>query len=322
VERAEVRRQVEVPAALARRLRDGDERIAVTGATGWLGRVTLDILREALGPEGLERRVSAYASRERRVDGIDVRALSTLGDADPAPDVILHYAFATRELVTVQGLEPYVSGNLEVSLHVLRALRRGGVRGFFYTSSGAVYDAEGRLETDLRANPYGALKHLDELAFAAACRTAGTGCAIARVFNVSGPHMAKPRRFALGDLVLRAQAGEPLVVKARHPVRRSFVAAADVAALGLSLALAGEDACFDTAGERVVELGELAELVRDVIADDTLPIRRDYDPRAAAHEYVGQAGEMTALARRHDLPLASLEQQIRDTAAGMRTPRQ
>ena len=311
-----------MPAALARRLRDGDERIAVTGATGWLGRVTLDILREALGPEGVERRVSAYASRARRVDGIDVRALPTLRDADPAPDVILHYAFARRELVAEQGLEPYVTGNLEVSLHVLAALSRGGVRGFFYTSSGAVYDAAGGLETDLRANPYGALKHLDELAFAAACRTAGTGCAIARVFNVSGPHLAKPRLFALGDLVLRAQAGEPLVVKARHPVRRSFVAAADVAALGLSLALAGEDACFDTAGERVVELGELAELVREHVADATLPIRRDYDPRAAAHEYVGQAGEMTALARRHDLPLASLEQQIRDTAAGMRTPRQ
>jgi UDP-glucuronate decarboxylase len=306
-----------VPEALARRLRDGDERIAVTGATGWLGRVTLDLLRDALGPDGVQRRVTAYASRARHVEGIDVRALATLGDADPAPDVILHYAFATRELVAEQGLEAYVAGNLQVSLHVLRALRAGGVRGFFYTSSGAVYDTNGRIETDLRANPYGALKHLDELAFASACRAAGAGCAIARVFNLSGPHMLKPRLFALGDLVLRAQAGEPLVVRARHPVRRSFVAAADVAALGLSLALAGEDACFDTAGERVVELGEVAELVRDVVAGAALPIERDYDPLGPSHEYVGAPGEMVALARRHDVPLASLEQQIRDTAAGL-----
>ncbi len=289
----------------------------MTGATGWLGRVTLDLLREALGPDAFERRVTAYASRARRVDGIDVRALATLGDADPVADVILHYAFATRELAAEQGLEAYVAGNIEVSMHVLRALRAGGVRGFFYTSSGAVYDAAGRLETDLRANPYGALKHLDELAFGAACRAAGSGCAIARVFNVSGPHMLKPRLFALGDLVLRAQAGEPLVVRARHPVRRSFVAAADVAALGLSLALAGEDACFDTAGERVVELGELAELVREQVADATLPIQRDYDPSGPADEYVGRSGEMAALAGRHDVPLASLGRQIRDTAAGL-----
>ncbi|MEJ7826467.1 MAG: hypothetical protein WKF48_13620, partial [Solirubrobacteraceae bacterium] len=87
------------------------------------------------------------------------------------------------------------------------------------------------------------------------------------------------------------------VVKARHPVRRSFVAAADVAALGLSLALAGEDAVFDTAGERVVELGELAELVRDEIAG-TLPVHRDHDPSGPAHEYVGRDGEMAGLARR------------------------
>jgi UDP-glucuronate decarboxylase len=305
-----------VQEALSRRLRDGDERIAVTGATGWLGRVTLDLLREALGPDAFARRVSAYASRARDVDGVPVRALAQLGEAaEPAPDVILHYAFLTRERVGEQGLDAYVAGNLEITLHVLRALGRGAVRGLFYTSSGAVYDAKGRPECDLRANPYGALKHLDELAFASACRTAGAGCAIARVFNVSGPHMAKPRLFALGDLVLRAQAGEPLVVAARHPVRRSFVAAA----LGLSLALAGEDACFDTAGERVVELGELAAVVRDEVADARLPIEREFDPQGPAHEYVGRAGEMRALADRHGVRMAALEQQVRDTAAGLRT---
>jgi UDP-glucuronate decarboxylase len=303
--------------ALAARLRDGEERIAVTGATGWLGRVTLDLLREALGPDAFGQRVSAYASRPRVVDGIDVRALAALAEAEPGPEVVVHYAFVTREHATVEGLDAYVAANLQISLDVLRALGRGGVRGFFYTSSGAVYDAAGRLETDLRANPYGALKHLDELAFAQACRVAGSGCAIARVFNVSGPHMAKPRLFALGDLVLRALAREPLVVKARHPVRRSFVAAADVAALGLSLALAGEDAVFDTAGERVVELGELAALVGAEVGRDTLAIERDYDPDAPAHDYLGRAGEMSALARRHGLSMAGLEQQIRDTAAAL-----
>lgn len=303
--------------ALARRLGDGDERIAVTGATGWLGRVTLDLLRETVGPRAFERRVTAYASRARDVDGVPVRALSALGDADPPPHVILHYAFLTRELVAERGLDAYVAGNLEISLHVLRALASGAVRGLFYTSSGAVYGGRGRLETDLRANPYGALKHLDELAFGQACRASATGCAIARVFNVSGPHMVKPGLFALGDLVSRAQAGEPLVIAARHPVRRSFVAAADVAALGLSLALAGEDACFDTAGERVVELGELAEVVRGELAADGAPVQRDYDPRGTAHEYVGRPGEMMDLARRHGLRMAHLEQQVRDTAAGL-----
>ena len=302
--------------ALAARLRDGEERIAVTGATGWLGRVTLDLLRDALGEDAFARRVGAYASRARTVDGIDVRALATLADAEPGFDVIAHYAFVTREHAEQAGLDAYVAANLQISLEVLRALARGGVRGLFYTSSGAVYDAAGGLETDLRANPYGALKHLDELAFAQACHAAGAGCAIARVFNVSGPHMAKPRLFALGDLVLRALAGEPLVVKARHPVRRSFVAAADVAALGLSLALAGEDAVFDTVGERVVELGELAELVRDEIAG-TLPVHRDHDPSGPANEYVGRDGEMAGLARRHGVRLACLEQQIRDTASGL-----
>jgi len=310
-----------VQEALSRRLSEGDERIAITGATGWLGRVTIDLLRDALGADGLRRRVSAYASRAREEAGVRVRPLSELGAGDAAHDVILHYAFLTRERVDEQGLDGYVADNLEITLHVLRALAAGGVRGLFYTSSGAVYGPDGRPETDLRANPYGALKHIDELAFAAACRASGAGCAVARVFNVSGPHMVKPRLFALGDLVLCAQAGEPLVVRARNPVRRSFVAAADVAALGLSLALAGDDACFDTAGERVVEMGELAEVVRAEVGGDTLAIERDYDPHGPAHEYVGRAGEMRALADRYGVRMAALEQQIRDTADGLRTSR-
>ena len=303
--------------ALARRLAGGEERIAVTGATGWLGRVTLDLLREALGLAQFEGRVTAYASRSRDVAGLRVHALATLADADPPPDVIVHYAFVTRERVAERGLDGYVAANLEISLQVLRALQRGAVRGLFYTSSGAVYDAAGKPETDLRANPYGALKHLDELAFAAACRASGAGCAIARVFNLSGPHMAKARLFALGDLVLRAGAREPLAIAARHPVRRSFVAAADVAALGLSLALAAEDACFDTAGDQVVELGELAELINGVLAGGSLAVQRELDPSAAAHDYVGRPGEMCELAGRHGLQIASLEQQVRDTAAGL-----
>ena len=127
--------------ALAARLRDGEERIAVTGATGWLGRVTLDLLRDALGEDAFARRVGAFASRARTVDGIDVRALATLADAEPGYGVIAHYAFVTREHAEQAGLDAYVAANLQISLEVLRALARGGVRGLFYTSSGAVYDA-------------------------------------------------------------------------------------------------------------------------------------------------------------------------------------
>ena len=36
----------------------GDERFAVTGATGWLGRCTLDVLDDLLGPQDAAVRVA------------------------------------------------------------------------------------------------------------------------------------------------------------------------------------------------------------------------------------------------------------------------
>ena len=119
-----------------------------------------------------------------------------------------------------------------------------------YASSGAVYNADRTLTTDLDANPYGTLKHLDELALRRASADAGRSTAIARVFNVAGPYLVKPRGFALSDLVLQARERDELEIRARHPVLRSYADVDDLARLLLALLDAGEDAVFDTAGRR------------------------------------------------------------------------
>lgn len=284
---------------LAQRLAAGDERIAVTGATGWFGRVTLDLLGRALGPTAFAARVRAHASRPRRVvvaggvGEVDVRALEAL---EPA-DVVAHYAFLTKDLVAVRGVEAFVAANLAISRRVADAVRGG----LFYTSSGAAR------EPDVDTNPYGALKRLDELALPAAAPGA---CVVARVFNVSGPHMTKPELYALGDLILAARQGRALCIGAQGDVVRSYVAVGDVVAVGLSQVLAGEGAFFETAGERAVEIEELARVVRTSLDRDDLPIERTRDPTAPSNVYVGDGRALRDLAARHGIALATLEEQV------------
>jgi len=273
-------------AGLAARLREGDETFAITGATGWFGRVTLDLLREALGEDGVRARVRPYSSA-------NFPALA------PA-DVVLHFAYLTQDRVAgAGGPAAFMAANLALTVRVLEVVGDDGVLA--YTSSGAAH----------RTDPYGLLKRADEELFAARPGPTVT----ARVFNVAGPHMTKARGYALGDLIARALAGEPLVVKAPRPVLRSYVAVADVVQLMLLEALDRRGGRFETAGERVVEVGELADAVRRALGRPDLPIERpELDPTLPEDRYVGDGAAMRALADRHGLALMPLDDQIRATA--------
>ena len=182
-------------------------RYAVTGASGWLGRAALEVLASG----GAD--VVGFASRERTVGGHSLRALADLPGAPH--DVLLHYAYATREHAETMGTAGYVAVNSAVTETVVDALRRQRPRAMFFASSGAA-----RQPGTLDDNPYAALKRRDEGTFRDVMRDLGGRCAIGRVFNVAGPWMAQPKGFALASMIEQVRAGGPLRVLARHPVRR------------------------------------------------------------------------------------------------------
>lgn len=300
-------------------LRDGAHRVAVTGASGWFGRVTLELLHEALGAEGFSRRVACYASRPQTITvagtHVAARPLAEL-PGDPAPDLVLHYAFLTRDRIADLGGEAFTRLNLEITARVLSLVEGRGVRGLLYTSSGAVYGDRRRLTTD-PAEPYGFLKHLDELALRQACRDAAARSFVCRVFATSGPHMTKTERYALGDLIAQVRRGGPVEVRAQRPVIRAYTAIADLVGVGLSSLLdpdLPDDLVIDSGGEPV-EVGDLARRIARALDRPDLVPRRRWDPDAAADVYVGDPSELDRLCDRFGLMRQTLEEQIRATAA-------
>jgi nucleoside-diphosphate-sugar epimerase len=298
-----------------------DEVVAVTGATGWIGAVALDLLYEALGDQA-PARVVGYASSAREVvvsDGrtVAVRPLIDLASQDPSPTTLLHFAFLTRDKVAAFGVDSYTSQNVAITATVLGAITKHKPRHVVAASSGAVYSPTGGLVSDLRSDPYGTLKHVDELAFRAATRDAGGVCVIPRVFSVAGARMTKPGLYALGSMIEMATVGGPIEVRARGPVFRSYCGVDEVVALALWTALSGRDAVFDTCGT-VVEVGELARLVAEVHGLDVDSVRRDWDPAAVADRYVGDGRLMEGLAAEAGLPLRSLPDLVRETSAWLR----
>jgi UDP-glucuronate decarboxylase len=288
-----------------------DVRFAVTGATGWLGRAACEVL--AGGP------LQAFASRARTLEldagvTLDVRPLEELATAEF--DVLLHYAYVTREQIG-EDVEAYIAANFAITATVLDAVARVRPRAVVFASSGAVVNrGTGRLATDLTGDPYGTLKHLDELAFRRAAADAGARALVLRVYNVAGPWIRKPEAFALSDLVRQAQAGGPLVIRAKRPVLRSYVDVEDLARIAVGWALdpaAGDDLVVETAGDEVVEVGELATRVARVVGVPDMPVERTLKADAAEDRYVGDGAAFTALASRLGIPLRSLDEQIART---------
>jgi nucleoside-diphosphate-sugar epimerase len=248
--------------------------------------------------------VVGFASRAR--DGL--LALEDLPEVDH--EVLLHFAYVTRERSQDQTWEAYVAANCAITSLVREAVVRHQPR-VFYASSGAA-----ERPGSLRDDPYGALKRLDEHVLRDA---SGGRCAVARVFNVAGPHVTKPTAFLLTDLVTQALDGGPLRVRSRRPVIRSYVDVEDVAAW--AIASAGQDVVVSTAGDREVEAAELAQVIARVLGVEGQPLREFFDPSADADRYVGDRAGWAAALSAAGVVERTLEQQILRTAEAIRAPR-
>ncbi|MEJ8795415.1 NAD(P)-dependent oxidoreductase [Trinickia caryophylli] len=305
---------------------DTDFDYVVAGATGWLGRATLDHLRRRL-PDGGEGRIHAFASSAREVmlaDGATV-AVDAL-DSLPArklsrPAIVFHYAFRTKDRVGDMSVDEYVRSNEGIRRALVEFIDTHAMAGMFVPSSGAAYAG---LERDNRSDAaiYGRCKLDDERVFAGKAAQNGFRAVIARVFNLSGPYINKHELYALSSIILACLRNEPVRIQASHPVWRSYYAVEDL----ISLAIAsmtdetiGIESIIDTVGTEVIEVGELAQRCRHVLGAAQVSVERPYVKAEPNNYYVGAPAGIRTLEARCNIAPRSLDRQILDTAAYLRS---
>ena len=159
---------------------------------------------------------------------------------------------------------------------------------------------------------YGELKRDDEQEFANWAETRSKTAVIARIHNISGPHINKTNSYALACFIIDALEGRPISVRASHDVWRGYVALRELASLAFAALLEGKPgvAFFDTGGEPI-ELGALAEAVARQIGN----ARIDRPTRASAttDRYVGNRAAYQSLLEHYGIPHVAIEQQIAET---------
>lgn len=304
-------------AHVAEALSNSRKRIVVTGAGGWLGLATLDLLQNALGTT-FESRVLCFGSRQRVLSlgngtMIEQRPLADIARLASAPTLVLHLAFLTKDRAETMDEEAYKSANRLLSAMVLEALDPIGAEAVFVASSGAARFADDPSRS-AAMRLYGALKRDDEEAFAAWAERQDKRAVIARIFNISGPHINKHGSYALACFILDALAGRPICVRAPHRVVRGYVAIRELMSLVFALLLNGskEVTRFASGGEPM-EMQAIAETVAELLGP--VAVDRPSPSNGRADDYSGDDAAYRRLLAEHGIDPVSFVQQVTETAA-------
>ncbi|MEO6361381.1 MAG: NAD(P)-dependent oxidoreductase [Sphingomicrobium sp.] len=298
-------------------MKSSTERIVITGAGGWIGMATLELLRNSLGPAAFQEHVRAFGSQDRTLllrDGtvVEQRSLAELARLDNQPTILLHTAFLTKDRAEQMDEREYVEANEAIRATVLGALDRIGVDKLFVASSGAAGYAD-KPEASTAMRLYGAMKLDDERIFAQWASERSKMAVIARLFALSGPYINKPETYALAGFILDALAGRRILVRAPHPVVRGYVAIRELMSLVFALLMERDARVvhFETGGE-AMELGDAAKIVSDALGGAGV----DRAPAAGGvpDHYAGDDEAYRLLLKAADLHHVDFRQQVIETA--------
>lgn len=318
--------RLQLPPPIADAFRESPWRVLVTGASGWLGQATLELLANTLG-DGWHRRVVAFGSQPRQWtlrDGIVVQqqALAELPGLPVVPSLLLHFAYLTREKASAMSADAYTATNRTLSELAANGGARVGVERVFVTSSGAIHAALMAPDDPSPALLYGKLKLEDETRFRSFAAAAPQRRAIvARLFNLSGPYINKLDSYALSSFIQQARSGH-ISIRANHPVIRSYTSVHNLLSVAFGELLANDADtfnCFETEGDQTVEMAELADAVRQVV-NPAARISRGGIDDYPVDRYVGAGQTYRQLLAQHGIEAHSLARQIADTADYLASP--
>jgi len=298
-------------------------RLAVTGATGWLGQALVGMaVRGGLTADNGRLRVYASRSGQLAVEGGPVLNLEALGEAEPLAGegwTVAHFAALGKERTAELSPAEFLAQSEALQRAAIRLIAAADRPALIFASSGAVYGPEGKPPA-LADEPYGYVKGRHETSLADWARANGAPLAICRVFNVGGPCGNKLDLYALSSLIRASLAGGDIPIRARGAVFRSYVHVEELMAVLIDQAqtsVPGAARLFDSAGPEVIEIGDLARMVCGQLGIDPARILRQLDREAPVSRYVGDGADYQAAVRRLGLRPIGIEEIVSDTIASL-----
>jgi len=301
------------------KLEEFEGQFLITGASGWLGKATLELLRNV--SENFPNNIVCFGSSEKFIkllDGTKVkqhRLLDLMSYPKGKAHYLINLAFLTKEKSVQLPKKEFIETNRYLLRFITEQSLRIEVPNIITMSSGSVYSQDNNLVKDIDEDIYGFLKLEEESVFLKLSES-GSRIVIPRLFNVSGPHVYKYDLYMLPSLIYQALKGGKIVINSEITVYRSFVSLAELMSVVLGTfeeIELGDSVIFDASGEEVVEIGELALKVKRLLSPQSQIIRGEIR-NEVVDTYLGSIQEYTGLIRKLEISPNSLKDQILCTA--------
>ena len=261
----------------------------ITGGAGFIGSHLAELLlKEGWGvvvldnlSNGSEHNVPSGAELVRSSAG----DAAVLGKVLPGCSAIFHLAAVSSVMDSIERPFAAHDTNLTMTLALLEAAAKHGVKRLVFSSTAAVYgDAgEAAISEDVPKNPlshYAVQKLASEYYCGVYHSLHGLETVCLRYFNVYGARQRpdSPYTGVITKFITAARAGNPLTIYGDGSQTRDFVHVQDVVAANLASALRGASAVagrsFNIGSGRTISVAELASMVRDIFPSVRAPVHQ------------------------------------------------
>lgn len=280
----------------------------MTGASGWLGKETADLLSRALGTD-FESRVTLVST-----DGRQIRLLSgefkTISWQDflhgPAYDLIIHFAFLSPEFILKLGADAYLKVNREIISDLLSVASKNPLGSILSASSGAASSYRSDLGSNVPYEVYSGIKNEMENVISQSGVFKYVG--IMRIWNISGIYMELNSPYALSSFIKQGICGDVIEVRGAPESLRTYVNAQEMMWVYLMTLGTLDRETLDSGGFST-SLIQLARLVADSMQDRRVSISKASEI-VAASIYSPDPVKFNSLATLHSFKLSDLQEQV------------
>ena len=298
---------------------DKPSRIVITGASGWIGRSFIKSLIDIYGLD-IMKKIELYGTSARQLKlttGINLN-INNLQDISTNGDIDLYVplAFQTQDKLNDMSKFEYIKKNTElIHLHT-RIIKEHCIERAVFFSSGIVSLTPSDVERADSYWVYKELKMLEENVFFEEFSRNSTNVAACRLFSVSGSEMQDPKKYALGDFLVRGLSDKGIKLNSQKQIHRKYVDIENVCEALIKETSDSPSTLIESAGTKVT-LVELARRVCQIFGLDSEFLEEIDDSNSESDHYYSTNMDMEKLFSKHSIYPLNLDQQIRKTAGGL-----